>query len=149
MSTYTKDLHQVVFCGKYRQPFLTKENQDDVFRYIAGVLKKNKCYVYIVGGHKNHVHLVFDLHPTVALAFLVKDIKRAVETFIKRERGYRVFSGWQVGYGSFTYTPSVKDELVRYVMNQENHHAEMDYEEELINLLEENNIPYERKYLFV
>ncbi len=149
MSTYTQDLHHVVFREKNHVPFLTNENMEEIFRYIAGILKNKNCHVYAVGGFKNHVHIIFSLHPVVALAYLVKDIKSGIHGMIERNKSkYRGFSGWQTGYSSFTYDPSAKDNLVKYVRNQERHHANINFEEELVRLLEEHNIPYEKKYLF-
>jgi len=75
MSTYTQILYQVVFGSKDHIPFLTTENEYILLGYIAGVLRKQSCHSYIVGGASNHIHIITHLHPTVALASIVKDIK--------------------------------------------------------------------------
>ena len=41
MSTYTQILYQVVFGSKDHIPFMTTENENMLFAYISGVLKKN------------------------------------------------------------------------------------------------------------
>jgi hypothetical protein len=41
MSTYTQILYQVVFGSKDHIPFLTLDNENILFGYIAGVLKNN------------------------------------------------------------------------------------------------------------
>ena len=64
MSTYTQILYQVVFGSKKCVRFLTRTNQEELFRYMAGILKNKKCFPYVVGGHSNHIHLVFSLHRT-------------------------------------------------------------------------------------
>ena len=99
MSTYTQILYQVVFGSKDHIPFLTTENENILFGYIAGILKNKSCHSYIVGGAINHFHIITHLHPTIALASMVKDIKMASHKMIlKNGRLFLNFPGWQVGY---------------------------------------------------
>ena len=87
------------------------------------------------------------LHPTIALASLIKDIKLASSDHIKTHQLFPKFNGWQVGYGAFTYSFKDKDKLIEYVKNQEEHHATKSYIEELIELLKEHGIEYDERYL--
>jgi putative transposase len=82
MSTYTQILYQVVFGSKDHSPFMNMENENILFAYIAGILKNKSCHSYIVGGASNHIHIITHLHPAVALASLVKDIKMASHKMI-------------------------------------------------------------------
>ena len=77
MSTYTQILYQLVFGSKDYTPFLTTKNETILFSYIAGIIKNKACHSYIVGGASNHLHIITHLHPTIALAVLIKDIKMA------------------------------------------------------------------------
>jgi hypothetical protein len=65
MSTYTQILYQVVFGGKDHIPFLKTDNENMLFAYIAGILRKKSCHSYIVGGANNHIQ------PTPGLIFIV------------------------------------------------------------------------------
>ena len=73
MSTYTQILYQIVFSTKYREHTLTKPGREELYRYISGVLKNKNCHLYQIGGVADHLHIVTHLHPSVALASLVKD----------------------------------------------------------------------------
>jgi REP element-mobilizing transposase RayT len=150
MSTYTQILYQVVFGSKKCTPFLTRTNQDELFRYIAGILKNRKCFTYIVGGHSNHIHLVFSLHRTVTLSDLVRDVKKASEDMMLKTKGKFIrFTGWQAGYGGFTYSYESREQLIKYVENQAEHHRRISFREELIGFLREFGVEYNEKYLFV
>jgi len=150
MSTYTQILYQLVFGSKDYTHFLTAKNQQLLFGYIAGVLKNKSCHSYIVGGAINHIHIVTHIHPTIALSFLIKDIKKASNELISREKSmFPGFSGWQVGFGAFTYHISSKETLINYVVNQAIHHRTVTYKDELIRLLEENFVEYTDDYLLV
>ena len=148
MSTYTQLLYQLVFGSKDHLPFLSPDNQDILFGYIAGVLKKKSCHSYIVGGSCNHIHVISHLHPTVAPASIVKDIKLASHKMIlENRRLYSHFTGWQVGYSAFTYHISSKANLIRYVENQREHHKILSFKDELTHLLNEHSVDYNDDYL--
>ncbi len=103
MSTYTQFLYQLVFGSKDHLPFLSAKNQDILFAYIAGVLKKKSCHSYIVGGSVNHIHIITHIHPTLGPSYLIKDIKEASHALICREKElFPNFPGWQVGKPSST-----------------------------------------------
>lgn len=94
MKTYTQILYQIVFSTKERKPILLKENRRELFKYIYGIVENKKCHVYRIGGVEDHLHIVTHLHPSVALASLVKDIKVSSSIFIKEKELFAGFTGW-------------------------------------------------------
>lgn len=147
MSTYTQILYQIVFSTKNRDATLTAVNRNELFKYIWGILKNKKCHLYRIGGVEDHLHIVTHLHPGVALASLVKDIKLASSEYIKTNNLFPEFSGWQDGYGAFTYSYEAKDRLIEYVKKQEEHHRKKSFREEYIELLKEHAIEFDEKFL--
>ena len=147
MSTYTQILYQIVFSTKHRQPTLLKSQRPELFKFIWGILKNKRCHLYRINGVEDHIHIVTHLHPAVALASLVKDIKLASTHFIKEKGLFPDFSGWQNGYSAFTYSISAKENLIEYVKNQEAHHAKKSYREELVGMLDKHGIEFDEKYL--
>ncbi|MBI9035714.1 MAG: transposase [Bacteroidales bacterium] len=148
MSTYTQILYQLVFSTKDRENTLISSGHEELFKFIWGILRNKNCHLYRIGGVENHLHIVTHIHPTIAPAFLIKDIKLAASDFIKTEKMFPEFRGWQDGYGAFTYSFSEKDRLINYVKNQEVHHKKYSFKEEFISLLMEHGIAFEEKYLF-
>ena len=112
-----------------------------------GILKNNKGHLYRINGIEDHIHIITSLHPSVSLANLVKDIKLGSTSFIKEKKIFPNFGGWQDGYSAFTYSIDSKDNLIKYVKNQEEHHKETTFKEELIKLLNEHGIEFDEKYL--
>ena len=147
MSTYTQILYQIVFGTKNREHTLTAPNRQELFKYIGGILKKKNCHLYRINGVEDHLHIVTHLHPSVALASLVKDTKLASSEYIKNSGLFQKFRGWQDGYGAFTYTIKEKDRLIEYVKNQEEHHKIKTFREEYVELLNEHGIEFDEKYL--
>jgi len=88
------------------------------------------------------------LHPTQSISNLVNDIKTASSKFIKKQTWIPFAFEWQLGYGAFTYSRSHIDSVVRYILNQEEHHTERTFREEYIDFLNKFEIPFDEKYLF-
>lgn len=147
MSTYTQILYQIVFGTKGRVRTLNPAGREVLFRYISGILKKNNCYLYRINGVEDHIHIVTHIHPSVPLASLVKDVKLASSDYIKKNKIFENFNGWQNGYGAFTYSLKEKDRLIEYVKNQEEHHRIKTFREEYAALLKEHGIEFDEAYL--
>lgn len=147
MSTYTQIIYQIVFSTKHRERVMIKENREELFKYIWGIIKNKKCHLYRINGVEDHLHIVTHLHPSVSLASLVKDVKVASSLYIKEKQLFEGFIGWQDGYGAFTYTVKEKDRLIEYVKNQEEHHKIKTFKEEYRDLLQEHEIVFDEKYL--
>lgn len=147
MSTYTQILYQIVFSTKQREPALHTENRPELFKYIWGLLKNNNCHLYRINGVEDHLHIVTHIHPSIALANLVKDVKIASAGYIKEKGLFHNFRAWQIGYGAFTYSISEKDRLIEYVKKQEEHHKIFSFTDEYRALLKEHDVEFDEKYL--
>ncbi len=147
MSTYTQILYQIVFSTKNREPALVSIHRNDLYRYISGILENKKCHLYQINGVEDHLHILTHIHPSIALSDLVKDIKLASTKFIKEKGLFPAFTGWQDGYGAFTYSIDRKDILISYIKNQEDHHRLRTFREEYRELLTEHGVEYDEKYL--
>lgn len=103
--------------------------------------------MYRINGVEDHLHMLMDLHPSISLAALIKDIKLASSKFIKENKLFTCFGGWQEGYGAFTCSYREKDALIAYVNNQERHHQKKSSMEEFIEFLNDAGVEYDEKYL--
>jgi REP element-mobilizing transposase RayT len=146
MSTYTQILYHIVFSTKNREKVLIKEKRKELFAYIWGILKNKNCHLYQINGVSDHIHIATHIHPSVALADLVKDIKLASGSLIKKTNLFPGFSSWQSGYGAFTYSIDAKDNLINYIKNQEDHHKKITFIDEYKLMLKENEIELDEKY---
>ncbi len=147
MATFTQILYQIVFSTKNIENTMVIAENEKLYRYIWGVLKNKKCTLYQINGTENHLHIITHVHPTVSISSLVKDIKVSSSVWIKEQRIFPDFIGWQEGYGAFTYHINQKDTIVKYVKNQREHHKVKTFKEEFIELLEEHGIEFDERYL--
>lgn len=126
---------------------MLKPNRDQLYKYIWGILQNKRCHLYRINGVEDHLHIITHLHPSVALAGLIKDIKIASSLFIKEQSLFPDFVSWQEGYGAFTYSIKERERLINYVKNQEEHHKKSSFKEEFIALLNEHGVTFDEKYL--
>jgi REP element-mobilizing transposase RayT len=146
MSTYTQILYHIVFATKDRLPVLADARRDDLFRYMKGVIKNSRSRPVWTNGVKDHVHILLSLHPTVALADLLKDIKVASSIWIKENKVFPNFIGWQEGYGAFTYSLRDEPELIAYLKRQEENHRTVSFEEEYRKSLLDAGVKIDERY---
>ncbi len=150
MSSYTQILYQIIFSTKNRAKVLiNEENRLILYKYIWGVIKNKNCYLYRINGVEDHIHILTNLHPSIALSDLVKDIKVSSSIMIKKKNLFPKFKGWQIGYGAFTYSIDAKENLIKYIMNQKTHHHKETFIDEFTRILNDSDIKYDRKYLVV
>ncbi len=139
--------YQIVFGTKDHEQTINQENCEDLYRYIWGIIRKKNCKLYRINGIEDHIHIFSDLHPSVALADYVKEIKINSNLWMKESGLFPDFRGWQESYGAFTYSNRERDTIIEYVKNQKEHHKGETYINEFRRLLEEHNVDFEERYL--
>lgn len=127
---------------------LVKAWRDEVFKYMAGIIKNKGHKPIIVNGVSDHVHVFVGQKPALALSDLVRDIKNNSTNFINDHSWIQGKFNWQEGYGAFSYSHSQIESVYKYILNQERHHSKQTFQNEYIALLKKFNIEHEPKYLF-
>ncbi len=145
---YTQIMYHLVFSTKKRERTLKPEGHEELFKYIWGIIKNKNCHLYRISGVEDHLHILTSLHPTICLADFIKDIKVSSSIWIKKNKIFPFFECWQEGYSAFTCSFGDKNNLVKYIMNQKEHHKKVSYREELIKLYQDAGIEYDDRYLF-
>ena len=99
-----------------------------------------------MNGTEDHIHILCDLHPNIALADYMRDIKTSSSMWLKQSGKFNTFEGWADGYAAFTYAWRDKEMIVNYIKNQLEHHKKVSFEEELRKLLKEQGIEVNESY---
>jgi len=147
-NTYTQINIHAVFSVKGRENIITRNFRDRLHEYIAGIINNKKNYSLAVNGYKDHVHAFFELKPSLALSDVIRDIKANSTNWINENQFVLGHFSWQEGYGAFSYSRSQRDKVIRYIMEQEKHHASKTFSEEYLELLRKFDIPFEDNYVF-
>ena len=85
-----------------RAPVITTNIVARLYASMLAKCKEMKCEPIAIGGIDNHVHLLIHLHPAVAVADLVKNVKGASSHLINHEIAPGLNFRWQGAYGAFS-----------------------------------------------
>jgi REP element-mobilizing transposase RayT len=138
----------VVFAVEGRQNLIGPEHNDELQKYITGIVSNQRHKLIAINNMPDHVHLLIGQRPDAALSDLVGDVKTGSSKFIKSQRWVAGRFSWQEGFGAFSYSRSQLDSVIRYIQNQQKHHAKKSFREEYVELLEKFEVDYDRRYIF-
>jgi putative transposase len=148
MNSYRQILYHIVFCTYNRENTIPVDQQEALYKYIWGIISKRKGVLYRINGMENHIHILSDLHPTIALSDFIKEIKTASNVWMKESGKYPKFISWAEGSCSLTYAHRDKEMIVNYIKNQKEHHKKITFEEEYRALLKEHKVKVDERYIF-
>jgi REP element-mobilizing transposase RayT len=146
--TFSQIYIQVVFSVKGRENLISKKWQEDLHKYIAGIIRNKEQKPIIIGGMPDHIHAFIGLRPSMAISDLLRDIKNNSSNFINDRKFVKGRFSWQEGYGAFSYSHSQIDNVYNYILNQEKHHQIKTFKEEYSDFLKEFETEFNEKYLF-
>jgi REP element-mobilizing transposase RayT len=88
------------------------------------------------------------LPKTIAVADLVRDLKRASSLWIKAKDAALGDFSWQSGYGAFSVGQTETEVVKAYIHNQEEHHRKRTFQEEYRAFLIKYGIAFDERYLW-
>jgi putative transposase len=101
---------------------VSAEIEAELYRAIETKCVDLRCPPRAIGGTTDHVHLLARLHPSIAVAHLVAEVKG----FSSHAVTYGLATGshfrWQKGYGAFSVSRDDLPAVESYVRNQKRHH---------------------------
>jgi REP element-mobilizing transposase RayT len=135
------DIH-CIFATKERAPLLTPEIQGRLFPYFGGIAQQNRLGLFAVGGIEDHVHLLFSIPTTISISAAVKLFKGSSSRWIHQTFPYMEQFAWQEGYGAFGVSRSLRENTIKYINTQIEHHRQITSAEEFRILLQKHGINY-------
>jgi len=146
-NTFTQIYLQFVFAVQDRVSLIQSEWKDELYKYITGIVQNNKHKLITINGMPDHLHVFVGYKPHQPIPDLLQDIKGSSSGWINSRKLINGKFSWQAGYGAFSYSHSHIDNVVKYIMNQEQHHKQRTFREEYIDLLKKFNIVYDERYI--
>jgi len=119
-----------------------------MYRYIGGILRKQKAKLLAAGGVHDHIHLYASLPSTMCVAKFVNVVKSNSSRWIHERYPRARRFAWQDGYGAFSVSKSEEVRVMRYIANQERHHRKRTFKEEFLAFLIKHGVEYDLKYLW-
>ncbi|GAA4839539.1 IS200/IS605 family transposase [Algivirga pacifica] len=143
-----KNYIHLVYSTKKREAFIHKPFDQKLYIYIYKICEDLGVSVHAVGGHVDHIHILCELPKNMTLIELLQKLKGKSSKWFKTLSVNLQDFYWQNGYASFSINPQQKDIVIQYIHNQEQHHQNQTFKEELLYFLKKYQVEYDEKYLW-
>lgn len=147
-NTYSQIYIQVVFAVEGRQSLIAPKHNVELQKYITGIVSVQKHKLIAINNMPDHLHLLVGLRPDAALSELIRDIKANSSRLINEKHWVTGRFSWQEGFGAFSYSHSQLGAVIRYIENQQKHHAKKSFLDEYTALLDKFEVEYDQRYIF-
>jgi len=146
--TFSQIYIQVVFAVKGRNSLIKKEWEEELYKYITGIIQNKGQKMLAINGMPDHIHFLIGMKPSCCLSDLVREVKKSSNAFIKEKKFSKFKFEWQEGYGAFSYSHSALYNVIGYINNQKEHHKTKNFKEEYKDFLIKFQIEHKDEYLF-
>lgn len=134
--SHVQAYYHIVINTKGRRMTLPSGKGNALYSYMAGIARNMGTYILAVNGIGNHIHILVNLSPTLALSDFVKELKRATSLWIKQQPDIRDFDYWGKEYFAASVSRMNCKAITKYIENQAEHHRLTDFETELRHFVE-------------
>lgn len=142
----TKLYVHIVFSTKERLPLLADVNKSELHNFISKIFIEHDSQVIKINNMSDHIHILINQSKKHDISTLIKHVKQSSSKWLKTKTNSR-FS-WQRGYSAFSISQSNLDVVTQYIENQEEHHRNFSYQDELRKLLKAYDIEHNEEYLW-
>lgn len=146
--TFSQIYIQVVFAVKGRESLISSSWEEQLFKYITGIITNKEQKLLAINGMPDHIHILIGMRPSCSLSDLVREIKKASNEFVNQRKLAMGKFSWQEGFGAFSYSHSALDNVIKYIQNQKEHHRKKTFREEYKEFLTKYRIEHKDEYLF-
>ncbi|HKB44942.1 MAG TPA: IS200/IS605 family transposase [Chitinophagaceae bacterium] len=147
-NTYTQLYIHCVFAVKYRVAIIQPAWEERLHKYITGILQKNGHKLLAINSVPDHLHFFVGLDPKQSISTMMQLAKGDSSEFVNKQKFTQRKFHWQSGYGAFSNSRSQIDKVVKYILNQKEHHRKRKFRDEYIEMLKDYNVDYDEKYIF-
>jgi len=123
-----------VWATKKRDPQLKKDIRIQIYKKFREIAKEKSYFLDTIGGVDDHVHILFSMKPNQTISNIVKDFKGISSKWINDNNITEQYFEWQVGFSAFTVSAWNVELIRNYIKNQEQHHKNLGYDDEINKL---------------
>lgn len=122
--------------------------EEELYKYITGIIRNKGQKMLAINGMPDHIHFFIGMKPSCCLSDLVREVKKSSTDFIKEKKYSKFKFSWQGGYGAFSYSHSQIDTVIKYIVNQKEHHKKQTFRDEYLDFMKKFEIEFKEEFLF-
>ena len=146
--TYTRLVSHIIFSTKNRQPWLDADTRARLHPYMGGIVRALHGVPIIINGPADHVHALCVLPPAEAMSDVMRVVKTNSSKWIHETFPRLSAFGWQTGYAAFSVSESNVAGVEKYILNQEEHHRTVSFQDEYLLFLQRHGIQFDPRYVW-
>jgi REP element-mobilizing transposase RayT len=138
----------LTFSTKNRVNSIDETIEEELWKLIGATVNNTGSQIIKIGGYKDHVHILFNLHRTVTVAKVVEMVKTTSSKWIKsKDERFQKFY-WQNGYSAFSVNPKESNIVVQYISTQKSHHEKVSFQDECRAFFKQYGVEYDEQYVW-
>jgi REP element-mobilizing transposase RayT len=146
--TFSQIYIQFVFAVKGRQSLISEKWEEDLYKYISGLVSNKSQKVLAINGAYDHLHILIGTKLSCCPSDLLREIKKSTNTWINENNLTKSKFSWQAGGAGFSYSKSHVDGVIKYINNQKEHHKKVTFKDEYLKILRDQEVEFKNEYLF-
>lgn len=140
---YSRNYVHIVFSTKDRRPWI--RDTSAMWTKLTEIAATYGVSFLEINGTEDHVHILIDLPPKIAVATLVRAMKADSSKWMNESE--HLFA-WQQGYASLSVSASNLDAVANYIRTQPEYHLKRSFEDEYSALLRKHGINFTPEKVF-
>ncbi|MEM6376616.1 MAG: IS200/IS605 family transposase [Bacteroidota bacterium] len=106
---------QIVFAVKNRASLIEEGWEEELYKYITGIVQNNNHKILQINSMPDHLHLFIGMRPSQSLSDLMRQVKGDSSEWINKKGLTKTKFSWQNGYGAFSYSKSHVPRVIKYI----------------------------------
>ena len=83
-----------IFAVKGRVNFLKQEHNDELQKYITGIVQNRNCKMLAINNMPDHVHIFLGQHPSYSISKTIQEIKSISSKFTNEKKAREIINTW-------------------------------------------------------
>jgi putative transposase len=139
---------QIVFSTKRRKRYFDQAHADEVGKILFKTIEELGHCPVAIKCMTDHAHVFVRMNKIQSVSALVCQIKSQSSRWVNEQKWMKGTFQWQAGYAAFAYSKSHVPRVIKYILNQAQHHKSTSFETEYLQLLKTRDIKYDPDHVF-
>ena len=127
--------YHLIFGTCRRESVIHIAHDRELYKFIYDFCMSRGVKIWRIGGMPDHIHVLCDIPPKIAVADFVKLLKAESSKFLMANPHFPHWDKWAEGYGAFSVDAENRQERIRYIMEQKTHHKVVSFAQEYRHML--------------
>ena len=137
--SFTKVWIHFIWGTKNRSKSLTnREFRKRISKHLSLNSENQGIYMKVNYVTSDHVHALIDFPTNMTIEDVARLLKGELSSWINNNVDFKF--NWATGYAAFSVSESKLDKVIKYILNQEEHHKNKSFTEEYDEFLSAYNI---------